>query len=157
VANDGSVASQIEQYIADVLAALSYNDASVFRTAAIWTGQVSAVNAGAESFTRYAPFAFVGYIPDYAGREGDGDLRRVLEYAVMVGQVSLQAGVARCGDADSLGTNMLEELVIAALDRKHPGNGLTCDNIRYVGTTKVVDAAKISAVQLNFNVNLMTD
>ena len=155
--NDGSITSQIEQYIAGVLAALQHSGADAFRTAAVWTGQVSAEKAGTESFARHAPFAFVGYLPDYAGREGDGDLRRVLEFAVMIGQVSQADGVARCGDADSLGTNMLEQLAISALDRTHPGGGLLCDNIRYMGTTKVVDAAKISAVQLNLNVNLITD
>jgi len=143
--NDGALTSRLEQAVADRLASLG-----VFRTADVWRHQVAASSGGREAFARYAPFAFVSAVPATPDREGDGDLRRVIEIAVLVGVDARSAGDARCGDATRQGTAALSESVIAALDRWHPGSGFDCDDLHLTDESEVLDAEKQHAVATIF-------
>jgi len=152
MANDGSQASILETWIAQQLAAITVEEVVVFRTAEVWAWQIDPRQSGEQAFLQYAPFAFVGHIPDYdAARQGDFDLSRDLQLAVMIGQTAKQKGVARHGDADTLGTNRLAELVIATLDRQRPADAACLiDSLRYTGALQVLETPHSSMVQLEF-------
>jgi len=156
MANDGGLVAQVEQWMADTLAALTNGDEIVFKTADIWRHQIAATNAGIEAFARYEPFAFVSYSGADAAREGGYDLRQVLEFAVLIGAEHKEDGVARFGDANNLGTSKIRDLVIAAFDRKHPGGGLTCDEFYYTGEVEVFDGPRRHAIQINFETSQLT-
>ena len=143
--NDGALTSRLEQAVADRLASLG-----VFRTADVWRHQVAATSGGREAFGRYSPFAFVSAVPATPDREGDGDLRRVIEVAVLIGVDARSAGVARSGDASHKGTAALGESVIAALDRWHPGSAFDCDDLRLSDESEVLDSDKQHAIVLIF-------
>ena len=155
MANDGSIPSLIEAAIVAKIDAIRVSLAPVFKTVAVWSHQIAPEASGAEAFARFAPFAFVAYQPEYPGREGDGDLRLAYEFAVVIGQVSSADGVVRFGDATHPGTNLLEDLVIAALDNVHPGAGIACDDLRFAGSTLIVDAPRKRAIQMSFKANRM--
>ena len=156
--NDGGLMAQLEQWLADTLALLTYGDEAkaVFKTAAVWRHQLSASKSGMEAFARYEPFAFVSYQSADGAREGDYDLRQVLEFAVLIGVKSKADGVARFGDANHLGTSRIRDLVIAALDKTHPGGSLTCDEFYYTGEIEVFDSPKLHAIQMNFETSQIT-
>jgi len=161
--HDGSETSIIEQWIADTLAALTNSGSSlagnkVFKTAELWTGQVSADQSGAEAFIRYAPFAFISYIPADAFREGGDDLRLALDFAIAIGVVSTSPGVARFGDPTHLGCNMIEQLVTAAIDHQRPSDAtVKCDELKYRGAILVIDRPKTRQIQLNFTADRTGD
>ena len=163
MAHDGSETSIIEQWIADTLAALTDSGSAlpankVFKTADLWTGQVSADSSGAEAFIRYAPFAFVAYIPSDAFREGGDDLRLALDFAIAIGVVSKHAGVARFGDTGVLGTNKIEQLIIAALDHKRPSDAtVKCDDLKFQGSILVIDRPTVRQIQMNFTADRTGD
>lgn len=144
--NDGGLVAQIEQWFADTLKALTNSGELVFKTAEVWEHQVGATKSGLEAFGSYEPFAFAGYSGADAAREGGKDLRQVISIAVLIGVTSKEDGVARHGDDNNLGTSKIRDLVIAAFDKKHPGGGLTCDDIYYVGEDEIVDAPKRHAI-----------
>lgn len=150
MANDGGLIAQLEQWMADTLAALTSGGKDVFNTADIWKHQIAATKGGMQAFTRYEPFAFVSYQGADAAREGGSDLRQVIEFAVLIGVESRSAGDARVGDDNNLGTSKIRDLVIAAFDKVHPGGALTCDEFYYVGEVEVFDSPKMHAIQLNF-------
>jgi len=154
--NDGGLISQLEQWFADELAALEIETIKVFRTADIWKYQVAAIKGGLESFERYAPFAFVSYLSADGAREGDYDLRQVLEFAIVVGVTSKAEGVARFGDDTHLGIGKIRDLVIALFDKKHPGGELKCDEIYYTGEIILADAPKVFAIQIHFETSFLT-
>lgn len=156
MANDGGLMAAIEQWLADTLAALKHEGKNVFRTAKPWKHQIGPTKAGMEAFGRYEPFAFVSYQAADAAREGDYDLRQVLEFAVLIGVESKEDGVARFGDANHLGTSKIRDLVIAALDRVHPGGTFNCDDFYYTGDIEVVDAPKRHGIQMNFETSQLT-
>lgn len=156
MANDGGLMAQIEQWMADILAALQHNEKKVFKTAAVWKHQIAASNAGIEAFGRYEPFAFVAYMSADAAREGSYDLRQVLEFAVLIGVKSKSNGIARFGDTRHLGTSKIRDLVIAAFERKHPGGELTCDEFYYTGEIEVFDSPKRHAIQMTFETSQLT-
>jgi len=156
MANDSGLMAKIEQWMAETLAALTYNGEKVFKTAAVWKHQVSATEGGMKAFARYEPFAFVAYSSADAAREGSYDLRQVLEFAVLIGVESKSDGVARFGNDNNLGTSKIRDLVIAALDRKHPGGDLTCDEFYYTGEIEVFDSPKRHAIQMHFETSHLT-
>jgi len=156
MANDGSMVAKLEQYIADTLAALVSDDKDIFRTAEVWRHQIHAVAGGTEAIDRYAPFAFASYNGADAVREGSADLRQQLLFSILVGQISRQEGHCRFGDTSLLGTAKLRELVIAALDRQHPGEGFACDSFYYEGEYEIVDQPKRHVIQMNFSINWLS-
>ena len=156
MANDGGLVAKLEQWFADTLAALQHSDKDVFKTAKVWKHQIAASKAGMEAFGRYEPFAFVSYQSADAAREGDYDLRQVLEFAVLIGVESKSDGLARFGSSRYLGTSKIRDLVITALDRQHPGGDLKCDEIYYTGEIEVFDSPKRHAIQLNFETSYLT-
>jgi hypothetical protein len=156
MSNDGGLISQLEQWFADELAALESGGEKVFRTADIWKYQIAAVKGGLESFERYAPFAFVSYLSADGAREGDYDLRQVLEFAIVLGVQSKAEGVARFGDANNLGIGKIRDLVINLFDKQHPGGELKCDEIYYTGEIPLADAPKVFAVQMHFETSFLT-
>jgi len=156
MSNDGGLIALLEQWFADTLAAIAVDTVLVFKTADVWRHQLSATAGGIEALDRYVPCAFVSYFNDQAAREGDYDLREVLEFTVLVGQQSREIGVARYGSATELGVSKLRDLVIAAFDRKHPGGTLTCDEIYYTGSSEIYDSAKQYVIEMHFEVSKMT-
>ncbi len=152
MANDGGRIALIEQAMADRLAALQEDGADVFKTAEIWKHQVSATKAGVDAFLGHAPFAFCGYGGASGRRQGDGDLQRRFLVGVLIGTVSKEDGVCRVGDADTLGTSKLTDLVIDALDRWHPGDGIDCDELRYYDEDLVVDLSRTHAIRVFFEI-----
>jgi len=154
--NDGGLIAQLEQWLADQLADLTDSGNNVFKTATVWKHQIGASKGGMETFTNCQPFAFVSYQSADAAREGDYDLRQVLEFAVLIGIESKADGVARFGDARHLGASKIRDLVIAALDRTHPGGELKCDELYYTGEIEVFDSPKRYAIQMNFETSYLT-
>jgi len=156
MANDGSLISQLEQWMVDTLAALTFNDKNVFKTAEVWEHQIAATQSGMQAFTRYQPFVFVSRRDVDTAREGGYDLRQVLEFAVLIGVESKSKGVARHGDSRHLGTSKIRDLVIAAFEKKHPAGELTCDEFYYTGEVEVFEAPKLHAVQMHFETSQLT-
>jgi hypothetical protein len=156
MANDSGFISKLEQWFVDTLAALTYNSAKVFITAAVWSHQVGPFSGGMEAFTRFQPFAFVSRGDVDSAREGDYDLRQVVDIIILIGVESVADGIARYGDADHLGTNKIRDLVIAAFDKKHPGATIACDEIYYVGEMEVLDMPRRHALEMRFEANFMT-
>jgi len=154
--NDGGTVAVIEQFIADTLAALTYNNVAVFKTAEVWRFQIGAGEGGIEAFKRYEPFAFVKYQPPTGDREGDYDLRQVLRFAVVIGVESRSAGAARTGDSNNLGTSKIRDLVIDALDGQHPGESTNCDPIYYRGELEAFDSPTRHAIEMYFEANMIT-
>jgi len=150
--SDGGITSEIEVAMVGVLEALENNDKTVFKTAEQWDDQFDTTAGGLEKFDRFAPLAFVAFGDAGSNRLGGYDLEQQLRFAVLIGTESKAAGIARTGDAKHLGISKIRDLVIAAFDKLHPGNGLTCNSIYYDGEYKLVDQPKRQAQQLNFTV-----
>jgi len=154
MANDGGLMAVLEQWMADILAAMTSGGKAVFKTADVWRHQVGATSGGIEAFDRYEPFAFVSYQSADAAREGDYDLRQVLEFAVLIGVVSKSPGDARTGSSGNLGTSKIRDLVIAAFDKQRPDDeSIECDEFYYTGELEIFDSPKRHAIQMNFEVS----
>lgn len=151
------VVMAIEQFIVDTLKALKYNGADVFKTVDSWKWQIGADAGGLQAFGAYSPFAFVAYESPSSGREGGYALKQVLKFAVTIGVESKAAGVARCGDANHLGTSKIRDLIIAALDGSHPGAGVACDPLYYKYEAEPVDSATRHAIDMFFEANMVTN
>ncbi len=156
MANDGGRIALVEQAMAVTLAALQDGGSDVFKTAEIWKHQVGATKSGIAAFQRHAPFAFCGYGGASGRRQGDGDLQRRFLIGVLIGTVSSEDGVCRVGDADTLGTSKLTDLVIDAFDGWHPGDGIDCDDLTYYDEDLVVDLPKVHAIRIFFEVPWIT-
>jgi len=155
--NDGGLMAVLEQWMADTLAVLKNNNVLIFKSADVWKHQIAATSSGMETFTRYAPFAFVSFQSGDSAREGGNDLRQILSFAVLIGAESKEDGVARIGSATVLGTSKIRDLVIAAFDKKRPTDaGITCDEFYYVGEVEILDMPKRHCIQLNFEVSQLT-
>lgn len=154
---DNGTASAIEKFIVDTLAALTVDGKAVFKTVDHWRHQIAGDNSGFESIERFAPFAFVAWYPPDAEREGDYDLNQVFRFGVFVGQNSRQAGDGRIGDSLNMGVSELHDRIIAAVENTHPGSGVQCDNIHFIGTNELLDSPKAYAVQMMFKANYITD
>lgn len=157
MANDGGLMAKLEQWMADTLAALTSGGEAVFKTADIWKYQIATTAGGIEAFDRYEPFAFVSYQLDDTAREGDNDLRQVLNFAVLIGVVSKSPGVARTGNSRNLGTSKIRDFVITAFDSQRPDDeSIKCDEFYYAGGFVVFDSPKRHAIQMNFEVSQLT-
>ena len=142
--------AKIEDSIVGVLAVLTDNSKTVFKTAEVWKHQLS---SGTESFAGLEPFCFVSYWPADAAREGDYDLRQVLMFSILIGLESKQPGIARVGDNNHLGASRIRDLVIDAIEKTHPGATFDCDDLEFVSETEIVDAPKKYATELHFQTN----
>jgi len=126
MADDNGVIADIEADLVSKLAAITVNSEAIFRTADHWHFQLT----GGDSFTKYAPFAFVEYQgTSRAGWEGDHDLNYRMIFTVRVGTEINQAkqGAARIGigtDAGigtrQLGLSRLQQEVIEAVQEQLP-------------------------------------
>lgn len=152
MANDGGMLAKLEQWIADTLTALQNDGEDVFKTADVWKHQIAVGRSGVESFDSYEPFAFAAYARVDADRQGDHDLRQKWVFVLLIGVGSKEAGVCRMGDANNLGTSKIRELVIAALDGVHPGDGFNCDPFKYVGEDEFIDLEKKHGIAMQFEV-----
>lgn len=157
MANDGGLVAKLEQWFTDQLKALELNSEKVFNTADIWRHQISAQSGGFEAAAEYAPFAFVSYQSAKSAREGGYTLRQVIEFAILIGTESKEAGVARFGSSVKLGTSKIRDLVIELFDRKHPGAELACDEIYYTGEIEIADTPTYHAIQMNFETSFVTN
>jgi hypothetical protein len=143
---------RIEDWIVTVLAALKDNEGvDVFKTVQPYIGQLD--EKGIEGILGLQPFAFVAYFPFSPQREGDYDLNDKLRFSVLIGIESKEAGVARRGDDAHLGASQIRDLVITAIEKKHPGEGFDCDEFYYDSETEWVDSPKKYATELFFVAN----
>ena len=156
MANDGSLLSKLEQFVADTLAALTSGGSAVFKTADVWRHQLAAGGSGFESLGRHSPCAFVSYTAAEAAREGGNELREVIEFAILIGVEHKNPGTARIGSTNVNGTSKLRDLVIALFESKHPGESLTCDEIYYTGDREIFDAPTQHVIELHFETSKMT-
>jgi hypothetical protein len=147
--------AQLAAAIVDTLAAIEIGGVAVFKTAALWKHQITLKGAGPADFGRYAPFAFVGYLSAVGSREGGFDLRQTFRLVVMIGAKSKEPGVCCWGDATHPGTSRLRELVIEALDQKHPGAGFESDEAVYTSEVEWIDNETEHGIQLYFDVPSM--
>lgn len=155
MAYEKGITAQIEDWMVTVLTALTADSKAVFKTCAPWQHQLT---AGAQSFGGKSPFAFVGHSPNAAPqREGGYDLCQVLRFEVIYGQDSSTDGIARRGDSNHLGTSRMRDLIIAALDETHPGDGFACDDFYLAGEYEFVDAARYHQASLVFEAKFMND
>lgn len=156
MANDDGIVASIEQAIADKLAALQYGGSDVFRTAEAWLWQLDVSEGGKERFAKYSPFAFPRYMPQSSStREGDGDLKQVLRFGVLIGREHKNPGVARIGSGSVLGVSKMRDLVIAAIDNWHPGAGFDCDQLQYKTDELELDEPTRYAIIMYFEANLI--
>ncbi len=152
MANDGGMLARLEQWIADTMAALQNGGSDVFETADVWKHQISVGQSGVESFDGLEPFAFCAYARVRADRQGGHDLRQIFEFVLLIGVGSKNKGVCRMGDGSSLGTSKIRELVIAALDGVHPGDGFGCDPFKYAGEIEFIDLPKKHGIAMHFEI-----
>jgi len=153
---DGGMIARLEQWAADVLAAIERDGKPAFRTAAPWRYQVGAAGSGVESFDRYAPFAFAKVEAIEPTREGDYDLNHRLRLVIAVGMVSKSDGDARLGTAAAAGVSEMIDRVVAAFDGTHPGDGFGCDDFYCVGLYDIVEHPKRYAAELHFEADWIT-
>jgi len=155
MANDGSIMVQVEKFIADRLASLVKPDESkVFKKAVAWDYQIDPTKGGIEAFVKYAPFAFVSFLPPDFTRQGDYDLDEKLIFCIALGTVSGKDGVARKGDADNYGISKLYDLTVAAIDRVHPGV-TGCNDLHIFDTALVSETKRSYCLQLYFESRLI--
>jgi hypothetical protein len=147
MAHELGIKTKIEDYMAAVLVALQSDGKDIFKKAEPWSDQLTSL---AESVLGKSPFAYVGSYSGPADRAGDFDLTRNLQFSILIGLQYKQPGVARRGDATHIGAGTIEELVIAALDKKHPGGNLDCDDMEYQGSEELLDTGKKYIFQMNF-------
>jgi hypothetical protein len=138
-----SVTSLIEDWIIEQLSAIEYQNSAVFKTVEEWKHQVGEGGSGAESFTRYAPFAFTTYMSDDADREGSYDAVPVFRFAVAIGFESAADGLARRA------CEKIRDLVITAIEKQQP-SGIGCDRMFYLGCGESVNRTRQYAMELHF-------
>ena len=154
MATDNGTRAKLEAWFVAQLTALTNDGGAVFKTVDHWRHQIGVGGGGTESFDRFAPFAFVEYIPaDKTAREGGYDLNNVRRIGVAIGQKSGSPGDARIGNANSLGTSEIADLVEALFEGAHPGDGFDCDNFYYVGEKLSIDTDRHHATELFFEAN----
>lgn len=151
MAIDNGVAAQLEQFIINTLKAIEVDSETLFKKVDHYKGQLG--EGGNEKYEAIAPFAFVCWQPESENREGDYSLRSVYRFGVVVGQHNKKAGVARIGDGKNLGISAIHEYVTAALDGKHPGGELGCDDLFYRGSHTLVNDKTRFAIQMAFEAN----
>jgi len=158
MANDAGLIAVLEAWMISVLAALTSSNELVFRTTDHWKHQISGLSGGLEKFTSLAPFAFVSYQSSDSAREGDYDLRQVIELVILIGVESKEDGVARLGDANNLGTSKIRDLVISAFDKNRPSSSFAfaIDEFYYTGDVEVIDTPKRHAIQMTFECSYLT-
>lgn len=145
--NDGGKTSVIEQYIADTLAALTYNSKPVFKkgSADVWKFQFD--EGTLEAFERWSPFAFVKSVAPNPEREGSYDLNNKLFFAVVIGITSKAKGDARTGSPSQLGASKISDLVLEALENKFPG---TCGRLHFYEEQPEYEAPKAHVFSMIF-------
>jgi hypothetical protein len=159
MSTDNGIMAKIELAFVTAIKAIEYESAIVFKRdnqVDHWRHQVGAITGGLEAFSRYSPFAFVGYQGCEGAREGGYDLREVPTVHVLVGAYNDSPGVARIGDDTHLGVSHLRDLIIAALESKSIASDLGCDECYYIGDQVVVNAEKQFAVEMVFEISKMT-
>jgi hypothetical protein len=157
MSNDGGTMAKVEEFIVDTLAALEYNGVKVFKTADHWDGQIGQEDSGKESFERYTPFAFVKGFHNDPDFEGDRDLKQSFRFAVCVGQSAKTSKLSRIGDDKNLGVSMLHDLVIDAINGKHPGSGIQTECLFFDGASEVVDGKNKYAEELQFKADYIKE
>ena len=151
------VTAGIEQAISNKLKTLRIGESDVFKTAATWNYQTAASEGGIEAFGKYAPFMFVRYAPPTQADRQGGDLSQALRFAVAIGTESKEKGVARIGSETKIGISKIRDLVIAALDNWHPGEGFECDSLFYDNEETQLDMPNRHALIMYFKTNLITN
>jgi len=163
--HDNGVTSQIEEALISVLAAQTKGDPpeNVFKTVDYWRYQVDQAGSGAESFQRFAPFAFVKYQPPHPnrlpffendpprpGRVGDFDMLITFRFVVFLGVYSRVPGDNRIGNSTSFGISKIRDIVISALDNFHLV-GVACDDLYYTGEKVLIENPTCYGLEMYFD------
>lgn len=148
MALEPGILTQVEDWAITTLAALKDgNEADLFKTVDHWHGQLASGGSGYESFNKYTAFAFVQAELNRVSRQGDGDGCVEIQLFVMIGQSSKEEGICRLGDATHVGTNRMFEKVLLALDGKHPGDGIACDDFFLTDVLENINQPKRHGIQ----------
>jgi len=127
VATDGSLASQVEDWLVDTIVAIT-DSGAVFEAVevAAWDGSdeeaIDFVNTHLSDGKRDLAVQ-VRFNRDVAEPLEEGLVRRNGQYDVWVGIKNRRPGTARRGDGTKPGTNRMRELLINALHNKRPVDG----------------------------------
>jgi hypothetical protein len=125
---DNSVATQMEDWIVTQIRALKIGDDAVFDAEDVqpWEGGLAPnINQiTAELFTgRRDLAARVFYHSDRTVDLEAGEIKVIPQYIVVIGMRNRRPQAARRGDDQAIGTNLLRDLLIAALHDKRPLDG----------------------------------
>lgn len=143
MANDGSIASQTEEWIAVQLRALAEfpdENVEVFEGSSSPTGQQLI-----DEFTRNrSPYVTVLFERDVPRTLEEGEQAYDPTYGIYIVVQNKRPGVARKGDADSAGTNKMRDVIRTALHDKDPGksaSGYYTDRTEFRGVQIVFQRA----------------
>ena len=152
MAIEKGITAKLEDWIASGLSALEYDGSAVFSNAKPWEHQYP---VGPESLKNKGRIAIVRYEPTNAAREGDYNLRDILEFSVAIVVSVPSKGINRRGNSKHLGASKIRDLVIDNLDGSHPGDGFNCDELYYVGEANSSDTPEYYLTYLFFRINQM--
>jgi len=138
--------AKLEDALAAVLAALTYDGELVFREAEPWAHQIKLHPA---PVLRESPCAYIAFAPNRPTRAGDYDLNQQLRIEVVFAVAGATDGIARRGDDNHLGASKIRDLIIDCLDEYHP-EGFDCDDFYFVDEIEYLDAPKFYAAGLVF-------
>lgn len=134
--HDGSIASQVEDWIVTQIAAIQYNQVPLFEESEVqpWNGSDagSLAQFGNELMEASRDLiARVLFRGDRAQELQEGEIRMLPTYVILIGIRNQRPAAARRGDGTSIGTNGLRDLLRLALHDKLPldsGGALLVDN-----------------------------
>lgn len=153
MAKTKGMTSRIEDWAIAILAALKDgDDDDVFTNTDPWSS-TDKIEVLIESLKKFPRAAIVGcgfYSPK---REGGYDLNQQLLLEVMVSVTSREAGVARRGDDKHLGGSRIYDLVVAAFENVHPGDGFNCDEFHFAADRVMLDLPRHYIVEILFTAN----
>lgn len=148
--NDGSIASQVEDWIIAQLLAIQFNGQAAFEAADVlaWEGtDFGTLNQFAEEFHQGARdrIARVAFLNDRTIELSDGQIQVVPTYVIVIGIKERTPGAIRRGSqrdsedplTKAWGTNVMRDLLKAKFNQQRPGigDGATyTDQAHYIGS-----------------------
>lgn len=160
MAHDNSLASLMEDWICTQIRAITIGESAVFETAEVqpWNGTF------APNMAEFAQELFSGardllcrvyYQGDRVVELAGGDLQVIPRYHVLVGIANRSPQAARRGDGKAPGTNLMRELLRAALHDKRPlsapgvlvNDGVTAVDLTFFRGSQVIVNTRTHCVQ----------
>lgn len=161
MANDGGTVALIEEAVINLFSPMKKpaSGETVFKQGSVdyFKWQIGATEGGLEAIQQHAPFMFISYQPPIEGNRQGGSLEQTLRFAVTIGQHHKEPGVARVGNDQVLGISKMRDIVIAALDKWHPGEAIACNPFYYVDEILQVHTRNHFVIDLIFECKLITN